>query len=184
MPRHSEPPTLRSIRRVERRGWVGAGRERVSAAQDLRLRVRAPLKLSTSTSGRFVPANIPFSASFVSSCSFSSSSSRWCQSCRSSADQQETANDIKQERPRMPVSYSWCAIQPPQSQYPPVFLCIFAPWRLYVKRSGRREVQVETISTQSRKAAKAQWRNGAMAQGRKGAMAQGRKDHKLCSRRS
>ena len=152
MPRHSEPPTLRSIRRVERRGWVGAGRERVSAAQDLRLRVRAPLKLSTSTSGRFVPANIPFSASFVSSCSFSSSSSRWRQSCRGSADQQETANDIKQERPRMPVSYSWCAIQPPQSQYPPAFLCVFAPWRLCVKRSGRREVQVETISTQSRKA--------------------------------
>ena len=27
-----------------------------------------------------------------------------------------------------------------------------APWRLCVKRSGRREVQVETISTQSRKA--------------------------------
>ena len=101
---------------------------------------------------RFVPANIPFSASFVSSCSFSSSSSRWRQSCRGSADQQETSNDIKQERPRMPVSYSWCAIQPPQSQYPPAFLCVFAPWRLCVKRSGRREVQVETLATQSRKA--------------------------------
>ncbi len=50
-----------------------------------------------------MPANIPFSASFVSSCSFSSLSSRCSQSCRNSAEQQETANDIKQERPRMPV---------------------------------------------------------------------------------
>ncbi len=88
-----------STRRVERRRW--AGREGVSATQDLRLRVRAPLKLSTS--GRFVPANFPFSASSASSCSFSSLSSRCSQSCRNSADQQETANDIKQERPRMPV---------------------------------------------------------------------------------
>ena len=85
----------------------------------------------------------------ASSCSFSSSSSRWRQSCRSSADQQETPNDIKQERPRMPVSYSWCVIEPPQSQYPPVFLCVFAPLRLCVKRSGWRDVQVETVSTQS-----------------------------------
>ncbi len=71
---------------------MGAGREGVSAAQDLRLRVRAPLKLSTSTStsGRFVPANIPFSASFVSSCSFSSSSSRCSQSCRGPEDGQGT----------------------------------------------------------------------------------------------
>jgi len=88
---------------ADRRRWAGRGG--VSAAQDLRLRVRAPLSLSTSTStsGRFVPANFPFSASSASSCSFSSSSSRWRQSCRNSADQQETANDMKQERPRMPV---------------------------------------------------------------------------------
>ena len=101
----SIPSSTFTTRRVERRGWVGAGREGVSAAQDLRLRVRAPLSLSTSTStsGRFVPANFPFSASSASSCSFSSSSSRWRQSCRNSADQQETANDMKQERPRMPV---------------------------------------------------------------------------------
>ncbi len=50
-----------------------------------------------------MPATIPFSASSASSCSFSSLSSRCSQSCRNSADQQETANDMKQERPRMPV---------------------------------------------------------------------------------
>ncbi len=50
-----------------------------------------------------MPANFPFSASSASSCSFSSSSSRCSQSCRNSAEQQETANDMKQERPRMPV---------------------------------------------------------------------------------
>ena len=65
------------------------------------------------------------------------------------------AGDRQRHQARTPSHARSCSmrsIQPPQPQYPPVFLCVFEPSRLCVKRSGRREVQVETISTQSRKA--------------------------------
>jgi hypothetical protein len=139
----------------ESRATKGGGGEAVSAVQDPRLRVRAPLSLSTSTSAKFVLDTFPFSASSVSSCSLSSLSSRWRQSCQSPEDGQGTAKDIMQERLRLPVHVP-CAASNPHNLN--IRRSSFASSRLGVLALSvsAAAVQVETISTQSREGARPQ----------------------------